>query len=291
MFNEALLHPQTKKNAETFLRAPSQTLLLLGPKGSGKIALARMIAAFLLGIREAELDAYPYFAIISKEPNKKNIPIESIRQIKKTVQLKVPLKTAVNRIILIRDAQLMNAEAQNAFLKTLEEPAAGTVFLLTADSTTNLLPTLISRTLTLKVHTVSLETALSFYGEREKNEVETAWRLSQGAAGLMKTLLYEEDNELRSAVKKAKSLLLKNRYERLLELDKASRNKEEFSELLEGLARVVKALYRISAEKNDKPRTTALLRAMSLILDAQKELDSNVLARLIALKLSLGLPI
>ena len=52
---------------------------------------------------------------------------------------------SARKIGIIHDADRMNAEAQNALLKTLEEPPAGTLLLLTTGNPASLLPTTRSR--------------------------------------------------------------------------------------------------------------------------------------------------
>lgn len=54
-------------------------------------------------------------------------------------------------IAIVEGADLMTARAQNRFLKTLEEPADGTVILLLSENTENLLPTIRSRCIVLRV--------------------------------------------------------------------------------------------------------------------------------------------
>jgi len=49
------------------------------------------------------------------------------------------------KVYILRHADSMNAAAQNAFLKTLEEPPRSAVFFLLADSPENMLPTVVSR--------------------------------------------------------------------------------------------------------------------------------------------------
>ena len=83
----------------------------------------------------------PYYSI--RLPNTKNIKINSIRNIKKFISLdysEIPY-----RIILISFAHLMSIEAQNALLKQLEEPPAGTVFILCTSSPSQLRETIRSR--------------------------------------------------------------------------------------------------------------------------------------------------
>lgn len=50
------------------------------------------------------------------------------------------------KVVLIWQIDKMNASASNKLLKILEEPPAGSIFLLTASSTETLLPTILSRT-------------------------------------------------------------------------------------------------------------------------------------------------
>ena len=58
---------------------------------------------------------------------------------------------AARKIGIIHDADRMNAEAQNALLKTLEEPPPGTLLLLTTGNPASLLPTTRSRCQVLRL--------------------------------------------------------------------------------------------------------------------------------------------
>ncbi|MCF6270707.1 MAG: hypothetical protein L3J41_13415 [Melioribacteraceae bacterium] len=72
-----------------------------------------------------------------------NIKISSIRDIKRS--LSINYDELPYRLILIEDAHLMSKEAQNALLKSLEEPPKGVIFILISDKPENLLPTTKSR--------------------------------------------------------------------------------------------------------------------------------------------------
>ena len=72
-----------------------------------------------------------------------NIKISSIRDIKKN--LSINFDELPYRLILIEDAHLMSKEAQNALLKSLEEPPRGVIFILISDKPEILLPTIKSR--------------------------------------------------------------------------------------------------------------------------------------------------
>lgn len=72
-----------------------------------------------------------------------SIKINSIRNLKKFISL--DYSDLNYRVIIISDAHLMNAEAQNALLKSLEEPPEGVVFILLTPHPEQLLETIRSR--------------------------------------------------------------------------------------------------------------------------------------------------
>lgn len=71
------------------------------------------------------------------------IGIEIVREIKTWLSKKAYQEK--KRFIIIYQAQNLTVEAQNALLKTLEEPPENTVIVLTTDNRYQLLPTIISR--------------------------------------------------------------------------------------------------------------------------------------------------
>lgn len=81
------------------------------------------------------------------EPEGTSISIDQIRELKKTIFQK-PL-AATHKIVVIKHAQQLTREAQNSILKILEEPPEATVIIMTANTTANLLPTVISRVVTV----------------------------------------------------------------------------------------------------------------------------------------------
>jgi len=107
-----------------------------------------------LGLAGQVLDAapqeHPDFHSVRPESKSRHITVEQIRELERELYLRpfmAPLKVAV-----IFDAERMclgGASAANAFLKTLEEPPAHTLILLTSGRPAMLLPTIISRCLRL----------------------------------------------------------------------------------------------------------------------------------------------
>jgi len=83
----------------------------------------------------------PYYEI--KIENANRIKISSIRDIKK--DLSINYSDLSYRMIIIEDAHLMSKEAQNALLKSLEEPPEGIIFILITHKPELLLQTIYSR--------------------------------------------------------------------------------------------------------------------------------------------------
>jgi DNA polymerase-3 subunit delta' len=85
--------------------------------------------------------ANPYFHI--QIPKAKEILIKSVREIIR--ELSMTQFTRGTRVIIVFDAHLINEEAANAFLKTLEEPPHSTIIILTTSRKDKMLQTIVSR--------------------------------------------------------------------------------------------------------------------------------------------------
>lgn len=89
----------------------------------------------------------------------KSIPVDEIRQVNELTGQHT--FEGGRRVVIIQSAHQMTPQAQNALLKTLEEPMPGTVFLLVTDAPELLLTTIVSRCRALKLHPWPDETILS----------------------------------------------------------------------------------------------------------------------------------
>ena len=81
------------------------------------------------------------------------IGIEELRLLKQRIALK-PYKSKTKAII-IEEAQTLTIEAQNAFLKTLEEPPDHTIIILLTSNVDALLPTIVSRCQVIQLPTIN----------------------------------------------------------------------------------------------------------------------------------------
>lgn len=146
-------------------------LLLHGPRGIGKGALAAKLAEILLcasptavagcgtcpACRWLAAGTHPDFRLLrvdikvndveadtgsQKKPAKKKISIEAVRELLDALALTAH---RTRRVIVIDAAEAMTRDAANALLKTLEEPAQDVLFLLISHRPSLLLATLRSR--------------------------------------------------------------------------------------------------------------------------------------------------
>ena len=86
---------------------------------------------------------HPDASYIDKLPDKRDIVVEQIRELKKDVLI-LP-NEASTKAYIIKNADIMNTAAQNALLAVLEEPPKHVVFILETENHMALLPTVRSR--------------------------------------------------------------------------------------------------------------------------------------------------
>lgn len=90
---------------------------------------------------------HPDVRLLGLLARKKEISIEQIRELERGLNYRA--FSGKQKVAIIDPAPLMNVSAQNALLKTLEEPPEGSVLILVSTSAGALLPTLLSRCLRL----------------------------------------------------------------------------------------------------------------------------------------------
>lgn len=284
--DDLVLHEATRQQLEHFIARPSHALLLAGPAGMGKTAIAEALAAELLGVSPA---SHPYH--LSIRPDGLSISIQAIRDLQKFLLLKTVGERPLRRTVIIESAHAMTTEAQNAFLKLLEEPPADTLVILTANSPRALLPTILSRAQTISVNAPTaeqLQPMLTASG-KDASARNQAYFLSGGLPGLLHALLNEEEHPLLTSVAQAKDLLQKDPFERLAMADPLSKQKESALGVVEALERISQAGLAGAGTKGDTVRIKQWHKIRKASLEARHALERSASAKLVLTSLFLSL--
>lgn len=284
---DPLFHPNTQKVIDDFTMHPSHALLIVGPLGSGKGFAAQYVASRLLNIPFEKVLGHPYIQWLHDLD--KGIAIEQIRNAQTFMQLKVPGKANLRRALILEQGETMSTEAQNAFLKLLEEPPADSLIILTVASLDLLLPTIRSRAQVLQTLSPSQEQVNNYYREKSSNaEISRAYHLSEGYTGLMHALLCQDtDHPLVTQIAIAKSLLGDSMYDRLAKVDELVKQKN-IPLLLQALERVCHAALgqAVNTGSANSKRWAMRLRA---VVNAQQRASMHVQSKLLLTNLMLEL--
>lgn len=289
MFDGLIINPRTQELLEACMQHPAHATLLLGHTGIGKGTLSQRLAAALLQVTPAKLMATTGFKHIEPD-EKRTISIESIRNLQQFVRLRTTGKQSVRRVLLIENAERMTTEAQNAFLKLLEEPPADTVILLTAAHIHGLLPTIRSRVQTLQITAPQKAQLQAYFAAFPANQVTQAYFLSGGLPGLMSALLKgEHDHPLMQSVREAKEILQQTTFERLLHVETLAKQKELAISLCEALARIAQAGLQQAADKQDDKRIKQWHKIITETHAAKNSFEANANTKLTLTNLMLQL--
>lgn len=172
---------------------------------------------------------YPDLAIVQAEQRGGTLKVEQIRELQRGLSL-APYE-AKYRIALLLHFEEANANAANALLKTLEEPASKVILVLTAESVELLLPTIASRCELIRLRSLPVEQVRQGLQERWNVPAEQAALLaaiSDGRPGYAVHLYqHPEIKEQRKLwLDELARLLGANRVERFRFAEAMARDKE-----------------------------------------------------------------
>ena len=177
-FSEIVGHEQIKEHMQAAIRdkKPFHAYLFQGEEGVGKEALARTFAAGLqcqsesadkpckecVSCRQMESGNQPDVIWVTRE--KASLGVDEIReQLCNTMDIK-PFSSPY-KIYLVLEAEKMTEAAQNALLKTIEEPPEYGIVILMTSNISALLPTIQSSCLTMEFRPLSTAVVESYVKE------------------------------------------------------------------------------------------------------------------------------
>ncbi len=189
--------------------------LFQGPTGVGKRMTAYVLAQALNcrrggggpcgecdPCRQIEKKSYPDLLWIHPRGKARQIKIDSLREMQRTAHLAT--REGSWKVIILEDADTMNAAAANSLLKTLEEPPDRTIFVLLSSRPERLLPTIRSRCRAVKFKAWSEELMRSFLQRKAGLTGDRAlllYRLAGGRPGRALQLNEEGFFRLRDRVR------------------------------------------------------------------------------------------
>lgn len=195
----------------------SHAVLLAGPSGSGKqtwgLALAKAILCTDLASGEAcnncvscrqfASNNHPEYFIL--EPDGTKLKIDQIRLIRNRFHL-----VGGKKVCLIKQAEVMTAEASSSLLKILEEPPEGLHFILLSEQPGQLFETILSRCQRYFLHPLKqkdIQYLLTCYKSISKEKASILARMSRGIPGRAYNLAEDEAFDRRRET--AESLAIK----------------------------------------------------------------------------------
>ena len=281
-------------------------VLFHGERGCGKKLLAKWFSMLALcenpeeapcgcckSCKLAAADAHPDIMTAEHSGKRMGFSVETVREIRR--QAAVMPNNGAMRVFIFADADGMSIQAQNALLKSVEEPPPHACFVFTAETVGVLLPTLLSRMTAKAVFPVDEEActgALTRLGY-SPGDVQSA--ITRFGGNIGKCIAYLEDEAQRKSAECAAALTAalaaQNEYELLRLLSDAASDKDGLRRTLELFdAQVRDAAVMMLGAGNDRlgcdaegayalsarltPRRT--LRMHGAITEAIADLDSNV---------------
>ena len=155
--------------------------LFLVPGRADRISEGRRLAATMVGETErdhalARRGAHPDVIELAPPEGKERVGIDMVRRAIRAAQF-APVQ-GEQKVCLIPIAEGLTTEAANALLKTLEEPPREMVFVLLAAHTTDLLPTIVSRSRIVRLPASSTSDLVQRLREVGHEDTDAAWLVS-----------------------------------------------------------------------------------------------------------------
>jgi len=187
--------------------------LISGPPGSGKQMLAAELSSLVNGTNVNDVFSAKAREIFVARPESKSrrIVIEQIRDLDHALQMRAP--NGRRKVVIISDADRLQPQAANAFLKTLEEPPKDSLLLLLSALPEALPETILSRCIAIPLaphdqresktaEEEKLVELLQQFVREQKWDIQYAYRLAQEFQRLLRAIREQIKRETDEALKK-----------------------------------------------------------------------------------------
>jgi DNA polymerase III delta prime subunit len=271
-----ILHSSTANYLQILLSDLPQSLLITGKPGVGLSTIASYIAS--------SLNVTPLVVLPEREEKidilKGTITIDIIRRLYEQTRSKKTDK----QIIVIDYAERMGVQAQNAFLKLLEEPGAMTYFIIVTNQPGKLLPTVRSRTQSLDVEPITSQQSkdlLKHLNVEDEQKQSRILFIAEGLPAEIHRLASDIDylNERSQIVRDARTLLQGSLYDRLKIAQDYKDKRAESLLLLQDAAHILRNSMSLQPQSSIIQQINKLLQAHDKI-----EVNGNIrlcIARLV----------
>ena len=175
--------------------------LLVGAEAA--FELAKQLAAVVVRAEPSAVLAHPDVHVVEPESKSRRIVVEQVRELESSLRLRASAAGG-RKVGILRDADRLQQQASNAFLKTLEEPPAESLLLLVSAQPESLMETILSRCIKVTLNAPSEADGVALPPEekallelltrharetvgRESTSVPVAYRLLREFTGLLAT--------------------------------------------------------------------------------------------------------
>ncbi|HET6401914.1 MAG TPA: AAA family ATPase [Candidatus Kapabacteria bacterium] len=204
----------------SFASTAIQFVHALPKKSEGDDAELKEEDVAIVREQRAAKAADPYYNF--EIPRAQAIHIGQIRELR--LSLARSISGAKKRIVIISEADRMNPQSQNAFLKTLEEPHADTIIILTSSNPNGLLPTVHSRTQEVRFDVLSvgdIRQALMARESLAEADADFLARIAAGSYSRARAMIGDDVKQMRTEIVGFLRMgLSKSRRNAALEIDK-----------------------------------------------------------------------
>lgn len=249
---------------------------LEGEPGSGRVALARALAGAILcerqqgemcgeclACRKVLAGVHSDITIVNGRENPDLFKVDALRALCAGAY-KSPNEGRA-KVYIIAEAQLLLPASQNVLLKSIEEPPADTFFILICDNKFRLLPTILSRVVTVPVRPLSVEECREELRRRVKGKTEDAYSeaalLGCGSPGAAEKILTQPEaaQRARAARTLVAAMAARDPYGAITAATPFEKERAGYALLLDSAARLC-ALPELRQELGLTPAGAAIIR-------------------------------